>query len=84
MHLQTRMSGEVLQDTDVSDLIFSLPELVSYISTFTPLEPGDVIATGTPGGVGAFREPNRYLRAGDVIEVEIAGVGILRHPVTDE
>lgn len=73
MHLQTRISGEVLQDADVSDLIFSVPELVSYISTFTPLEPGDVIATGTPGGVGAFREPKRYLRAGGLIEIEITG-----------
>jgi 2-keto-4-pentenoate hydratase/2-oxohepta-3-ene-1,7-dioic acid hydratase in catechol pathway len=84
MHLQTRISGEILQDADVSDLIFGVPQLISYISTFAPLEPGDVIATGTPGGVGAFRDPKRYLRPGDLIEIEITGVGTLRHPVTGE
>jgi 2-keto-4-pentenoate hydratase/2-oxohepta-3-ene-1,7-dioic acid hydratase in catechol pathway len=84
MHLQTRVNGEVLQDADVRDLIFDVPQLVSYISTFTPLEPGDVIATGTPGGVGAFREPKHYLRPGDLIEVEITGVGTLRSPVISE
>jgi 2-keto-4-pentenoate hydratase/2-oxohepta-3-ene-1,7-dioic acid hydratase in catechol pathway len=84
MHLQTRVNGETLQDADVSDLIFTVPQLISYISAFAPLEPGDVIATGTPSGVGGFRNPTRYLRPGDVLEVEITGVGTLRHPVVAE
>jgi 2-keto-4-pentenoate hydratase/2-oxohepta-3-ene-1,7-dioic acid hydratase in catechol pathway len=84
MHLQTRVNGEVLQDADVSDLIFTVPQLIAYISAFTPLEPGDVIATGTPSGVGGFRNPTRYLRPGDVVEIEITGVGTLRHPVVAE
>ena len=84
MHLQTRVNGEILQDAGVCDLIFKVPQLISYISAFTPLEPGDVIATGTPAGVGGYRDPQRYLRAGDVIEIEITGVGTLRQPVVAE
>jgi 5-carboxymethyl-2-hydroxymuconate isomerase len=76
-----RLNGEVLQDARTSALIFSLPELVAYVSRAIALEPGDLILTGTPEGVGFFREPKVPLRDGDVVEVEVEGVGVLRSPV---
>ena len=79
--LETRLNGQVMQQAPISDLIFSVPVIVSYISKFTPLYPGDVIATGTPGGVGDRREPPVYMKDGDVVEVEIDKIGLLRNPV---
>ena len=79
--VRTTVSGEVMQDASTADLIFSVEDLVVYLSAGTTLEPGDVIATGTPGGVGDSRKPPRYLREGDVVEVEVGGVGTLRNPV---
>jgi 2-keto-4-pentenoate hydratase/2-oxohepta-3-ene-1,7-dioic acid hydratase in catechol pathway len=79
--LETRLNGEVMQHASLSDLIFTLPVIIEYISGFTPLSAGDVIATGTPGGVGDRREPPLYMKAGDTIEVEISGLGILRNVV---
>jgi 2-keto-4-pentenoate hydratase/2-oxohepta-3-ene-1,7-dioic acid hydratase in catechol pathway len=79
--LTTRVNGEVRQQSPIADLIFDVPTLVAYISSFTPLLPGDVIATGTPSGVGAYRDPPEFLAAGDVVEVEITGIGTLRNPV---
>lgn len=79
--LQTRLNGDVMQEASISDLIFDIPVLVEYISRFTPLSPGDVIATGTPGGVGDRRTPPHYMKEGDVIEVEITGLGILRNRI---
>jgi len=76
-----RLNGEVLQDARTSDLIFTIPVLVSYISAAITLEPGDLILTGTPEGVGVFREPKVSLQDGDVVEVEIEGVGVLRNEV---
>ncbi|MGW1024872.1 fumarylacetoacetate hydrolase family protein [Streptomyces sp. NPDC002577] len=84
LHLVSRVNGEVRQSASVADLIFSIPELLAYISTFTPLAAGDVIVTGTPGGVGLFREPPVFLQPGDVVEVEISGIGTLRNPVVGE
>ncbi|MEU6147476.1 fumarylacetoacetate hydrolase family protein [Streptomyces sp. NPDC047081] len=84
LNLVCRVNGEVRQSASVADLIFSIPELIAYISTFTPLAPGDVIVTGTPGGVGLFREPPVFLQPGDVVEVEISGVGTLRNPIAGE
>jgi 2-keto-4-pentenoate hydratase/2-oxohepta-3-ene-1,7-dioic acid hydratase in catechol pathway len=81
--LETRLNGEVMQQASLSDLIFTLPVIIEYISGFTPLSTGDVIATGTPGGVGDRREPPVYMKAGDVIEVEITGLGTLRNRVVD-
>ncbi len=81
--LETRLNGEVMQRASVADLIFTLPEIIEYLSGFTPLSPGDVIATGTPGGVGDKREPAVYMKAGDVIEVEITGLGTLRNAVVN-
>lgn len=82
--LTTRLNGQVMQQAPISDLIFSIPVIVSYISRFTPLYPGDVIATGTPGGVGDRREPPAYMTDGDVIEVEIDHIGTLKNTVATE
>lgn len=81
---QTRLNGEVMQAATVSDLIFDIPTLIAYISTFTTLLPGDVIVTGTAGGVGAHRKPPVWMKPGDVIEVEFPGVGLLRNTIADE
>ena len=80
--LESRLNGEVMQHASVADLIFTLPVIIEYLSSFTQLYPGDVIATGTPGGVGDRREPPVYMKAGDVIEVEITGLGTLRNVVS--
>lgn len=82
--LTTRVNGEIMQEGRVADLVIDIPALIEYCSTFTQLLPGDVIATGTPGGVGAARTPPRWLKAGDSIEVDIPGVGQLVNPVADE
>src|SRR5271155_4663259 len=76
-----RMNGEVFQDSTTEKLIFGIPRLVSFISEAITLEPGDIIATGTPSGVGVFRRPPVFLKAGDVAEVEIEKVGTLRNSV---
>ena len=76
-----RLNGEVLQDGNTHDLIFPVPFLVAYVSNTFTLEPGDLILTGTPDGVGVFREPKVTLRPGDVVEVEIDGIGVLRNEV---
>jgi 2-keto-4-pentenoate hydratase/2-oxohepta-3-ene-1,7-dioic acid hydratase in catechol pathway len=81
LHLTTRVNGEQRQSADVSDLVFSIPALISYISAFTPLSVGDVLVTGTPAGVGLFRQPPAFLHDGDVIEVEISAIGTLRNVV---
>ena len=82
--IQTRLNGEVMQDASLADLIFPLERLIAYCSTFTPLSPGDVILTGTPGGVGDKRKPPVYMRDGDRVEVEIGMLGTLVNPVIDE
>jgi 2-keto-4-pentenoate hydratase/2-oxohepta-3-ene-1,7-dioic acid hydratase in catechol pathway len=79
--LETRVSGEVLQSSNTSELVFTVPELIAWISQGCTLEPADVILTGTPGGVGAARTPPRWLVDGDVVEISIAGVGTLSNPV---
>jgi len=82
--VRTTVSGEVMQDANTRDLIFAVDELIAYLSTGLTLEPGDVIATGTPGGVGDSRQPPRYLREGDIVEVYVSGVGTLTNPVRME
>ncbi|MCI4661189.1 MAG: fumarylacetoacetate hydrolase family protein [Neomegalonema sp.] len=84
LHLQTRLNGEVVQDTDVSLLVTSIPRLINYCSTILPLLPGDVIVSGTPGGVGARREPPLWMKDGDICEIEISGIGVLRNPIQAE
>jgi 2-keto-4-pentenoate hydratase/2-oxohepta-3-ene-1,7-dioic acid hydratase in catechol pathway len=81
IRVSTRVSGELMQDASTRDLIFPVLDLIVYLSAGVTLEPGDVIATGTPGGVGDSQEPPRYLREGDVVEVSVDGVGTLRNPV---
>lgn len=83
-HLQTRLNGEVLQDAPVSDLCFDVPQLIEYCSAWTPLAPGDVIVTGTPGGVGRVRKPPVWMKPGDVVEIDIRGIGVLRNTIADE
>jgi 2-keto-4-pentenoate hydratase/2-oxohepta-3-ene-1,7-dioic acid hydratase in catechol pathway len=82
--VRTTVSGEVMQDAYTRDLIFGVRELIVYLSAGVTLAPGDVIATGTPGGVGDSRQPPRYLRDGDVVEITVGGVGTLRNPVRAE
>ncbi|MGV1950286.1 fumarylacetoacetate hydrolase family protein [Agrobacterium vitis] len=76
-----RLNGQVVQQATLADLIFPIPALIAYLSAFTPLSAGDVIVTGTPGGVGERREPPLFMKAGDVFEVDIPGVGLLVNPV---
>lgn len=82
--LETRLNGEVVQHSATSLMITPVPEQIAYISTIMPLLPGDVIVSGTPGGVGARRTPPLWMKPGDVAEVEITGIGILRNPVEQE
>ncbi len=83
LELTTRVNGEVMQRGRLAELVFDIPTLIEYCSTFAELLPGDVIATGTPGGVGAARTPPAWLQDGDVVEVDIGDVGLLRSPVRD-
>ena len=84
LRLQTRLNGQVVQDTTISQMIFDIPRQIEYCSAFTRLEPGDVIVTGTPGGVGSRRTPPLWMKPGDVVEVEIDRIGLLRNSVADE
>lgn len=84
LDLVTRLNGTEVQRSNTGMLIYSLAEIISYISQFTPLEPGDVIATGTPEGVGARRTPPLWMSKGDVVEVEISGIGVLSNPIAAE
>jgi 2-keto-4-pentenoate hydratase/2-oxohepta-3-ene-1,7-dioic acid hydratase in catechol pathway len=84
LRLQTRLNGEVMQDTTISQMIFDIPRQIEYCSAFTRLEPGDVIVTGTPGGVGSRRTPPIWMKSGDVVEIEIDRIGLLRNVVADE
>ncbi|RMF40633.1 MAG: FAA hydrolase family protein [Alphaproteobacteria bacterium] len=80
----TRVNGEVRQDDRLARMLFPIREQIAYISTFMALQPGDVIVTGTPAGAGARLDPPRFLQPGDVVEVEVEGIGILRNRVADE
>lgn len=79
--IRCRVNGETMQDSSTDRMIFSIPELIAFISQGITLVPGDVIATGTPAGVGVFRAPPRFLQPGDVVEIAIEGLGVLRNPV---
>jgi len=79
--LQTRLNGKLMQDANTDDLVFSVVQLIEYYSQFYLFRPGDVITTGSPSGVGYGRNPKLFMKAGDVVEVEVEGIGILRNPL---
>lgn len=81
LRLQTRLNGALMQSDTISEMIFSVQQIIAYISGFTTLAVGDVIATGTPGGVGFLRNPPVFMKSGDVVEIEIDSVGILRNQI---
>ncbi len=82
--IQTRLNGVTVQSATLGQMIFSIPKLIEYISSFTPLAAGDVIATGTPGGVGFKRTPPLFMKPGDRVEVDIQGVGLLANTIAEE
>lgn len=84
LDIQLSVNGEVLQSSNTRNLIFSINDLIADLTSFMTLEPGDVISTGTPSGVGAARKPQRWLRAGEVVRIEIAGLGALENPIVAE
>ena len=84
LHLKTRLNGQEVQNSKTELLIFTVPFLIEYISGFTTLAPGDVIVTGTPGGVGFKRNPPLYMKDGDTVEVDIDAIGVLSNPIRDE
>jgi 2-keto-4-pentenoate hydratase/2-oxohepta-3-ene-1,7-dioic acid hydratase in catechol pathway len=83
LEIETRLNGKIMQAAPISDLVFNIPKLIAYISTFTELVSGDVIITGTTGGVGAARKPPVWMKHGDKIEVEITKIGTLVNPIKD-
>jgi acylpyruvate hydrolase len=84
LKLQTRLNGMVVQDASTDDMVFSVAQLISILSTAMSFSPGDIIVTGTPSGVGMARKPPLYMKPGDICEVEVEGLGILRNPIADE
>ncbi|MGE0744029.1 MAG: fumarylacetoacetate hydrolase family protein [Rhodospirillales bacterium] len=82
--LLTRLNGEEMQRATTDDLLFNVPQLIAYCSGFTELVPGDVIVTGTTGGVGVYRTPPVFMKPGDTIEVDISSIGVLRNTIADE
>ncbi|MBV9817911.1 MAG: fumarylacetoacetate hydrolase family protein [Solirubrobacterales bacterium] len=82
LRVRTRVNGETVQDGNTAEMIFSVAETIAFLSRIMTLEPGDIIATGTPAGIGNARDPKLFLNAGDVVEVELEDVGTLRNPVT--
>lgn len=84
LRITTRVNGETMQDSNTSDMIFSTQRIIAVLSEFMTLEPGDIIATGTPSGVAHARKTPTWMRAGDVVEVEVEGIGVLRNQIVDE
>jgi 2-keto-4-pentenoate hydratase/2-oxohepta-3-ene-1,7-dioic acid hydratase in catechol pathway len=84
LKIELSVNGEVKQSSTTGSMIFDIPALIEFISTFTTLQPGDVVATGTPSGVGNFRDPPEFLVAGDRVRIELEGVGVQENPVVDE
>jgi 2-keto-4-pentenoate hydratase/2-oxohepta-3-ene-1,7-dioic acid hydratase in catechol pathway len=82
--LSTRLNGQQMQHTTTALLVHSIPSLIAHLSAWVPLAPGDVIVSGTPGGVGARRDPPVWMKPGDVVEVEVSGVGVLRNTIAED
>ncbi len=82
--ITTKVNGQLVQEAGLDQMIFDVPRIIEYCSAFTPLEPGDVIATGTPGGVGFKRDPQLFMKPGDTVEVAITSIGILTNGIVDE
>ena len=82
--LMTRLNGKEMQHATTDDLLFSIPQLIQYLTTVTELVPGDVIVSGTTGGVGCYRDPPVFMKDGDIIEIELDKIGVLRNPVVNE
>jgi 2-keto-4-pentenoate hydratase/2-oxohepta-3-ene-1,7-dioic acid hydratase in catechol pathway len=80
--LRSYVSGELMQDSQTSDVLFSVQALIECLTRLITLQPGDVVSTGTPAGVGTFRDPPRYLQPGDTVSVEVDRIGVLTNPVT--
>ena len=84
LRMEARVNGEIKQEIGLGQMIFSIPWLIAYFSTFTPLAPGDIIATGTPSGFGSSRQPPEFLNVGDVVEIQISGIGTLRNVIAQD
>ncbi len=84
LRIMTRVNGETMQDSNTADMIFSTARTIALLSQFMTLKPGDIIATGTPSGVAHARKPPAWMKAGDTVEIEIEGIGVLRNPIVDE
>ena len=84
LEIKTLVNGVLKQKSNTGQLIFDIPAIIEYVTAAFTLEPGDVIFTGTPAGVGASRKPQEWLKAGDVVRVEISKLGVLENPVIDE
>jgi 2-keto-4-pentenoate hydratase/2-oxohepta-3-ene-1,7-dioic acid hydratase in catechol pathway len=82
--LKTRLNGQEVQNTSIELQVFNIETVIAYLSKITTLQPGDVISTGTPGGVGDRRTPPLYMKPGDTVEVDISGIGVLRNPIAAE
>jgi 2-keto-4-pentenoate hydratase/2-oxohepta-3-ene-1,7-dioic acid hydratase in catechol pathway len=84
LKIQTRLNGQVVQSATTADMIFDVASLIAILSEAITLNPGDIIVSGTPSGVGMARKPQLFMKHGDTVEVEIEGIGILRNPIEDE
>lgn len=84
LRITTRLNGKVVQDANTNDLLFQVPELIARVSEAMTLKPGDILVTGTPAGVGFARKPPLFMKPGDVCEIEVEGIGLLRNPIIDE
>ena len=84
LDIRLQIAGETLQDSNTRELIFKIPELIAFLSSVFTLEPGDIVSTGTPAGVGFTRTPPRFLKAGEQVTVSIAGIGELTNPIVAE
>jgi 2-keto-4-pentenoate hydratase/2-oxohepta-3-ene-1,7-dioic acid hydratase in catechol pathway len=84
LRITTRLNGQLVQDANTNDLLFQIPELIARLSEAMTLQPGDILVTGTPAGVGFARKPPLFMKHGDVCEIEVQGIGLLQNSIVDE